>query len=216
MPNQHNKLWAQKSLNQLAVQRAKEAIQQLGHALPCRVVAVSGSQVTVAFEVDSSPWTLPQITIPKAESPWIRMPTQIGDTGITVPADTYISNIVGNSTALPKIGVIPGNLSALVFLPVSKSISAPQDQNAAIVQGPNGFIGQTTTGSSSSVITDTSGTTITFGTTSLKIDATGVTITVGGISYTFTPAAATFNGIDFNTHVHGGVTTGASNTTGPI
>lgn len=216
MPNQHNKLWAQKSVNQLARQRAKEAIHQLGHALPCRVVAVKGSQVTVAFEVDSAPWALPQITIPKAESPWIRMPTQIGDTGITIPADTYIANIVGTSTALPKIGVTPGNLSALVFVPVSKSTSPPQDQNAAIVQGPNGFIGKTTAGTASSVITDTNGTTITFGSTSLRIDASGVTITAGGVSYTFTPSAATFNGINFNTHVHGGVTSGTSNTTGPI
>lgn len=215
MPSQHDKLWSQKRTNDLAVQRAKEAIQQLGHALPCRVTAVAGALVTVAFEVDSTPWVLPQITIPKAESNWVRMPTQVGDTGITVPADTYIENIVGSATATPKITVQPGNLSALVFLPVSRKPSPPQDQNAAIVQGPNGFIGQTTTGTASSVITDTSGTTITFGSTTLVINASGVTIAVGGVSYSFTATAATFDGVNFTTHTHGGVQPGSGSTGAP-
>ena len=171
--------------------------------------------VTVAFEVNSAPWTLPQITIPKAESNWVRMPTQVGDTGITMPADTYIENITGTSTALPKITVQPANLSALVFVPVSRQPSPPQDQNAAIVQGPNGFIGQTTSGAASSVVTNTSGTTVTFGGTTLTVDSSGVTITVGGVSYSFTSSAATFNGINFTAHTHGGVQSGSSSTGAP-
>lgn len=179
MANNHDKLWVQTRSNQLAIQRAREAIHQLGRALPCRVVAVNGAMVTVAFEVDSTPWTLPQITIPKTESNWIRMPTQVGDLGITKPADVYIGNVSGVTTTIPSINVKPGNLSALVFEPVSNANSPPQDQDAAICQGPNGFVGQTTTGTSSSVTTDTTGTTVDFGGNTIKLDGTSANVTFG-------------------------------------
>ena len=63
------KLWFQRKLNQTAITRAGQAIENLGRALPCRVTAVNGAIVTVEFQMDTSPWTLKPITIPKAESP---------------------------------------------------------------------------------------------------------------------------------------------------
>jgi hypothetical protein len=219
MADNYDKLWVQKSANQLAINRAQQAIQKLGRALPCRVVSVSGSIVTVAFEVSDSVQALPNITIPKAESPWIRMPTQVGDKGVTMPADTYlggVSGLGGGTATLTQ----RANLTALVFVPVSNSGSGPIDQNAAQIQGPNGVISRTTQGTTSSVVTNQSGTTATFGSntavveetqillnfggvTSLMLNADGVTITAGGKTFTFGAAGATMgNGVVFEDHVH--------------
>jgi len=222
MAENYSKLWIQRSANQLAINRASQAIKSTGRALPCRVVAVNGSIVTVAFEVKDSPQTLPQITIPKAESPWIRMPTQVGDKGVTMPADTYLGGVsgLGGGTATMTR---PGNLSALVFVPVSNSGSAPDDPNAAQVCGPNGGIMRTTSGVHSSVVTNQSGTTITFGTTTLVIGASGITMTANGQTFTWggTQATSTMpiqapdvivpNG-SVNSHYHPGVQTGSGNT----
>ncbi|MDE2104415.1 MAG: hypothetical protein KGL39_44665, partial [Patescibacteria group bacterium] len=118
MADNFAKLWLQKQFNRNAIRRAQEAIQSTGNALPCHVVKVSGSIVTVAFDVNATPWTLPQVTIPKAESSWIRMPTQVGDKGVTMPADAYLGPTAGFSTGVSDL-TQPGNLSALVFVPVS-------------------------------------------------------------------------------------------------
>lgn len=236
-----SKLWLQKSQNALAINRAAQEIQKQGRALPCRVTAVNGAVVTVEFEMDTSPWTLPPITIPKAESPWVRMPTQVGDLGYTAPADVYIGAISGLGGGIARF-LRRGNLSNLVFTPVSNANSAPDDQNAAQVCGPNGARIRTTTGTASSVITNTSGTTVTYGsntvvvngseiamtvgTTSLVVTASGITLTVGGQTFTWggSQAVSTLpirapdvilpNGA-VNPHTHTGVQTG-SGSTGPM
>lgn len=215
MPSQFSKLWIQRGQNQAAIQRATQAIQATGRALPCHVVAVSGAIVTVAFDVNPSPWPLPQVTIPKAESPWIRMPTQVGDYGMTMPADVYLGGISGLGQGVADVAT-PGNLSALVFVPVSNSASPPVDQNAAQVQGPNGAIIQTTTGTPSKVVTDQTGTVITFGTVILTINAAGITFDVDGKIYAFTSTDAQIDGIAFLGHQHTGVTTGSANTGGVL
>jgi hypothetical protein len=184
MADNFSKLWLQKSQNQLAINRAAQEIQKQGRALPCRVTAVSGSVVTVEFEMDTSPWTLPPVAIPKAESNWVRMPTQVGDLGYTAPADVYLGGISGLGKGIARF-IRRGNLSNLVFTPVSNANSPPIDPNAAQVQGPNGAIIRTTTGTTSSVVTDQNGTTITFGTTTFVLSATGITLTVGGQTFTW-------------------------------
>jgi hypothetical protein len=184
MSDDFSKLWFQQNVNKTAVTKAQQAIGSLGRALPCRVTAVNGAIVTVEFQLTSAPWTLPPITIPKAESPWIRMPTQVGDTGVTMPADAYLGGVsgIGGGTADLRRR---GNLSALVFVPVSNSGSSPIDPNAAQIQGPNGAIIRTTEGPTSSIVTDQSGTTITAGTTTLVVNASGITLTVGGQTFTW-------------------------------
>lgn len=240
MANNSSKLWIQRRINEAAIIRAKEAIFATGWGLPCKVVAVNGSIVTVAFEVDSSPWVLPQITIPKAESNWIRYPTQVGDTGMTIPADCHLGGISGLGSGVPKINVRPANLSGLVFMPVSRKDFPPQDPNAVINQGPNGVVSQTTSGTPSSVITNVNGTTITYGSNTILINATGVTITSDNVTIDATTLVnitapttnimgalavsgavtagslaaptMTVNGVDVGTHYHGGVTTGSGDT----
>ena len=198
MADNFAKLWLQKQFNKNAIRRAQEAIQSTGNALPCHVVSVSGAIVTVAFDVDATPWTLPQITIPKAESPWVRMPTQVGDKGWTVPADAYLGPSAGFTNGVADL-TQPGNLSALVFVPLSNKNSPPDDQNAAQIMGPNGGIMRTLDGSVS-IVVNTSGITMKFGSKTVVLNGSGLTI----------------DGILFDTHVHGGVTAGGSNTTGPV
>lgn len=225
MSDDHSKLWFQRNLNQTAINAATKAIDSMGQALPCRVTAVNGAIVTVEFQANTAPWTLPPITIPKAESPWVRMPTQVGDKGVTMPSDAYlggISGLGGGTADLRK----RGNLSALVFVPVSNASSGPDDPNAAQLCGPNGAIIRTTTGTTSSIVTNDSGTTITFGTTTFVLNASGITLTVGGQTFTWggTQAVSTLpikapdvilpNGA-VNPHTHTGVQTG-SGSTGPM
>jgi hypothetical protein len=239
MADNFAKLWLQKSQNQLAINRAAQEVQKQGRALPCRVTKVSGQIVTVEFEMDTSPWTLQPISIPKDESPWIIQSTQVGDMGVTMPADVYLGGISGLGGGTASFSR-RGNLSALVFVPVGNTSTTPIDPNATQVQGPNGVITRTTAGTTSQVVTNTSGTTVTFGSntvvvngteitlnvgggTSLVLNASGITLTVGGQTFTWggSQAVSTLpikapdvilpNGA-VNPHTHPGVQTGSGNT----
>jgi hypothetical protein len=180
MANNFSKLPVQKNLNQAAINRVQEAIQSLGKSLPCKVVAVdaTGCLVTVAFEVNTAPWTLPQIIIPKAEGKWGQSPTQIGDTGVTMPADTIISNITGVSSSLPNINVKPANLASLIFVPVSNKNFPSPNPNAYCLSGPEGVLLQTEDGQ-----------------TQLIVNASGIQLVVGGVSvFSVGSAGATAEG----------------------
>ena len=197
MADNYTKRWLQKTSNKQAVTRAKQAIQSTGRALPCRVVSVSGSIVTVAFEVNSTPWTLPNITIPKAESQWIRTPTQVGDFGITVPSDVYLGGVSGLGGGVATMAN-PGNLSALIFVPIANKAFSSVNPNAAYIAGPEGAVIQTQDGNSS-----------------VTVDGSGITMKFGGKTVVLNGSGLTIDGILFDTHKHGGVQTGASETLGP-
>lgn len=205
-----DRLWFQSNLNQAGIQNAQAAITETGRALPCRVTAVTGALVTVSFEVDASPRILPPITIPQAQSPWMISPTQVGDFGVTFPCDAYLNVVASTGAGIPTLDA-PANLSALVFLPVTNALKPPALPNTAYVQGPAGVTVQATAGNKASIVLNDSSITLTFGSVSMVIDASGVTIngteTVTG--------NATIAGISFNSHVHGGVQSGGSNTSGP-
>src|SRR5271170_5012693 len=102
-----------RSLNQMATRRALDQIAKLGQALPASIVAVSGSIVTVNFDV-SGVYTLPNVTCPKAESEWLRAPTQLGDLGLVIPSDAYLGGISGLGGGTPQF-TLQANLSALVW-----------------------------------------------------------------------------------------------------
>jgi hypothetical protein len=199
MKENFDKLFYQRVHNENAIQRARETIHQTGRALPCKVVAVKGSIVTVSFEVKSSVWTLPQITIPKAEDPWVRSPTQVNDFGWTVPADCYLGGVSGLGGGTADLSE-RANLTGLVFVPISNANSPPIDQGKAQIQGPNGSIIGSQDRTCEINIDKTSGITMAFGGHSIVINGSGVTI----------------DGILWDTHEHKDAQPGLGNTGGPI
>jgi hypothetical protein len=195
------KLWLQSNLNSMASNRALQEIERTGQALPCQITAVMGSIVTVSFEVQGGPWTLPPLTLPKAESQWLRAPTQVGDFGLTMPADTYLGGVSGYG-GVADLTVDYGNMSRLVWVPVgSKAFGASPDPNKAWVNGPAGAILGDSSQAVSVVCDKNAGT---------------VTIKAGGQTWTFGASGLTMSsGIIAETHVHGGVQSGGSITTEP-
>lgn len=129
-----------RDLNRFASSKIESAIQLAGKALPCSIVEVAGSIVTVKFEVNTAPFALPNITVPTAFPEWIRVPFQVGDKGIVVPSDVYLGGIsgLGGGTA----DLVPrGNLSALFFIPIANTEwTAPTDTRKIELYGPDGVI----------------------------------------------------------------------------
>ena len=181
----YEKLWFQQNSNRVATARAKEQIQKTGLSLPCKVVAVSGQMVTVSFEVETSTWSLPEITIPKAEGPWNYTPTQVGDYGYTSSADVYLGGISGQGGGTADFSK-RGNLgSTLVWFPVGSKSFSPLDQDAGLSQGPNGWTLQTSDGNSQ-VTVDQSGITLKFGSKTVVLNSSGLVI----------------DGVLFDSHTH--------------
>lgn len=131
-----------RSLNDIAVARATEAIKNAGYALPCSVVkVVSSGIVTIKFEVNSGQTPLPQVTVPIGYPEYIRYPIQVGDKGVVFPADAKLGGLTGLGSGLPTLGAPPGNLSALTFFWLgSNKWSATDDPNALVMYGPNGVV----------------------------------------------------------------------------
>lgn len=234
----------QGSVNQAAVRRAADAIAQLGRSLPCRVTAVSGSIVSVKFEVNAAPWLLPPVTIPKGESQWIRSPTQIGDFGFTVPADVYLGGISGLGGGTADMSR-RSPLTALVWVPVGATGFPDVNTNAACIYGPDGAVIRDSGSNSVFTLLPTQQTfqvgpnvtaTLTETEISLAVGSMSVVVTAAGIALngpiTQTEIGGsgavtmigpltvtnevTGNGIHLSAHVHSGVTRGGGDTDAPV
>lgn len=128
-----------RSINRFAEQKVREAIGLLGYSLPASVTAVSGSIVTVKFELNT-PFTLPSVTVPLAGAEYIRMPTQVGDKGFVVPANARLGGVSGLGGGTADLST-PGNLSALVFFPIgNKGWDATDNPNQVVIYGPDGVV----------------------------------------------------------------------------
>ena len=130
------------TLNQWATRRVRDALNLLGHDLPCSVVSVANYPIlTVNFLVNSSPLVLPQLQVPIFGPEYIRYPIQEGCEGVVFSVDTYIGHITGLGPSTSPTLTQPGNLSALVFFPTGKTGWAPPiDPNSLNLYGPNGAI----------------------------------------------------------------------------
>lgn len=174
-----------RSLNEFALRKVQNQVQIEGKSLPCRVVAVSNTLVTVAFEVTSD-FTLPNVTVPQAYSRYVRLPTQVGDLGIVRPIDTYLGGVsgLGGGTAnlTPR-----ANLAALVYEPVSAKGWPAVDPNAVVVSAPHGVV--------------------------LRDDANSVSIIMHDGTITVT-GHLVINGKSFLAHDHTGVQPGSGTTGG--
>ena len=166
------------------VQQAIESNQMSdGLQLPCRVVAVDGSIVTVTFEIDNNgEYTFPQVKMPVAQSTYVRLPVQIGDLGLCVSADVRIGGITGLGTkgALAPL-VKPFNLSALIFIPVGATDWEAVDPNAVNINAPNGAVIRDTGNNCVITLTPT-GVTLVVGSTNISVSGTEVAITANTIA----------------------------------
>jgi len=208
--------WIQRDLNNIAHRAALEAIDRLGKCLPCTITGVAGQIVTVAFNrLNTKPWTLQPLTVPVANSPYDYVPYQVGDTGVVRPVDVYIGNISGLGGNVPS-SQRAMNLSALVFEPVGKKSFTAANANARIIQGPDGWISQTTEGTPCSIVGNQQGITLTFGSTQIVMNSTTITMSAGGQTVTLNSSGFNIGGILFGTHVHSGVTTGSDDSGGPV
>ena len=138
MSNNAQRIPFNRALNIFAEKKIADAIQIQGKALPAKVVAVDGAIVTVSFDIDSS-FTLPQVTIPLFGPIYIRYPIQIGDLGVVLNADARLGGVSGLGGATSTL-TIPGNLTALLFLPISNTAWSSVDPNSLTMYGPNGCV----------------------------------------------------------------------------
>lgn len=178
-----------RTLNRFAEKKALDALQIQGKSLPCSVVSVSGQIVTVKFEVQSG-FTLPNVKVPIATSTYIRLPVQVGDLGLVMPADARLGGVSGLGSGTAGLSQ-PGNLSALIFVPIAnKGWAAASNANALDLNGPQGVVIHDTANNSTITVNSTGITvngktslTLEVGSTSIVINASGITIN-GNINQT--------------------------------
>ncbi|HBZ7597777.1 TPA: hypothetical protein R1B10_001120 [Klebsiella pneumoniae] len=125
------------NMNNFAERKIASALQMAGKVLPARVVERAEQMVTVSFLLKDIPYVLPQVTIPLFGPQYIRYPMQPGDRGIVIPADTYLGGASGLGGGTADL-TPPGNLSALVFLPVSHTEWEVVDAQVLTLYGPEG------------------------------------------------------------------------------
>jgi hypothetical protein len=154
------------SLANFTEQTVQEGLSGLGQVYPCTVKSVgldgSGNAVvTVNFEINpvsstGTKITLPEVTMPIAESEYVRLPVQVGDKGIAVSASVRLGGITGLGTGLAPLSPA-SNLGALVFMPISnaKWTTSFPGVNITTNLHVDGNITSTTGGATGSITTTT-------------------------------------------------------------
>jgi len=193
-----------KSLPQIIQNEIANALQQIPQTLPVSVVSVQGAFVTVKFELKSQ-ITFPLIKVPQAISRYARPPTQIGDKGLVMPADVYLGGVTGLGGGTASYGQREGNLSTLVFVPLSNTSFPSVDANAYNITGPNGAVIKDDSGNSVITLTPNS-ITLACGSNSITINSSGISLT----------GTLNINGAAYLAHEHKNVMTGTNNTGGVV
>jgi hypothetical protein len=189
-----------RSINQNAMQRANDALQALGRALPCSVVSVDGAIVTVRFEV-SSVFTLPHVAVPLFGPEWIRYPIQPGEKGVVFAADARLGAMSGLGGGVADLAA-PANLGALVFFPIGNATWGSVDPQSVTIYGPNGVVLRDT-GSDSVITLTPSGVsiiardsfTIVTGAATITMDASGAYSIVGTVGVVSAPSLTFTDGV---------------------
>lgn len=154
------------SLNRHARAKALDQIWKRGLSLPCQVVSVRGSIVQVSFQIQQNAGsvvaTLPNVTMPVATFEYVRPPIQVGCMGAAVAFDAYLGGMSGIGGGVANLGQ-PGNLGALLFLPISNVGWFSVNGNVLTLYGEPGVQLQTKDG-----------------TISIAVAQTGITITAPG------------------------------------
>ena len=101
-----------RSLELFANRKVRGALAALGQSLPATVVSRTGGIVTVKFAL-TSPYTLPNVTVPIVGSEYVRLPIQAGCPGFVMSADAYLGGMSGLGGGTADLSP-RGNLSMLV------------------------------------------------------------------------------------------------------
>lgn len=183
----------QASLNRLGEQKALDAIKETGRSLPCTIFSIDGQIVTVNFEVAGI--SLPRIQMPIATSKFDWLPLAVGDPGVAMAADVYLGGISGLGGGVADL-TQRGNLTALMFVPISHTGMAASNPVQRIMKCDTGVR-------------------LECGSHVIEVNASGIFMTVGSHTVTITSAGISLDGIIWHVHVHGGVQSGSSSTSGP-
>lgn len=225
----------QRYINKFTEKKIADELVLTGYALPCQVVTVMGSIVTVSFQINTpnQTTTLPNVTVPVEGSEYVRLPIQVGCKGWVKPADARLGGVTGLGTGTADL-TRPANLGALVFAPLgNKNFTPPTDPNKIEIYGPAGFIARSQNGNVSVVGTQTS-LVLTVGAINITVDGTAIifngpvvfngtvsgieggggTVNFGNANVT-TTGTITSNGVVLSTHLHSGVSTGIDDTGPP-
>lgn len=179
-------------------------------------MSITGQFVTVKFEVNAAPFTLPNVTVPTLTFEYIRYPIQVGDKGAVLPFDVLMGAISGMGAATPPTFLPPANLGALCFLPVSnKGWTATDDPDAVVIYGPNGFVLRDV-GKNCSIVGDQENITTTAKTMLVLKVGANATITIKDGEIDITATTVKINGKVWEAHEHSGVATGTGNSGGVV
>jgi len=164
------------SISNLIQNKLNENQQAFGFQLPCRVTKVTGSIVTVAFEIDTGgQFNFPEVQCPIAQSTYVRLPVQVGDFGVCMAADARLGGVTGLGQGLAPLD-LPFNLGALIYVPIGNLNWSSVDPNAVNINAPNGAVIRDTNNNTTITLVP-SGVTVIHGSTKMVIDSSGVTIT---------------------------------------
>ena len=193
-----------------------EYMQASGWELPCTVKEISadGLFVTVDFAITQGQFPIPTITIPIAESEYVRLPIQVGTVGITKKISANIGYISGQLDGVSTMNPY-GNLNtALCFMPVTnkKVFPANANINALLMYGPEGAVIEDLNMGPSGPITNSR---VTVSQTMVRLESGSSYIQINkNGSIVIQGTSVTIMGKDFLGHTHTGVQTGTSNTGG--
>lgn len=191
--NNAQKVSLTRTLNEHTIRRSQELIDLLGAGLPCSVVKVEGSIVTVKFEVKAEPFTLPQVKMPLAGSEYVRLPIQEGCKGVALSASARLGGMSGLGEGVADL-TQPANLSAMVFFPIGNTgFGAPKDPKKIELYGPDGAIIRNGNDTAKGEFNN-DGFVLEFGNAKLQATASGIIMSFSGNSITVSAAGISFQG----------------------
>lgn len=199
------------SLQQVIGNSTDDSLQSLGQAYPCHVTAVNGAIVTVNFDLNAPNANYPPVTCATIGSKYVRVPIQVGDKGVCMPANARLGGVTGLGKGLAPVS-LPSNLGALVFVPLGNVNWDSIDPTATVIVSA--------TAQSIATFAD-SGTTLQYGSSEVILNASGATLQDGGNQVVVSSSGVaingtlTINGAPYLLHVHKLVQTGTSDS-GPV
>jgi len=125
-----------RTLSAFASGKAADEIAKIGLRLPGHVTAVSGSIVTVNFDVAGV--KIQQMTMAVATSKYCREPIQVDDLGFATTADAYLGGITGLGGGAADL-TQRGNLSTLVWVPLGNKNWNAVDSSSMHLESANGL-----------------------------------------------------------------------------